>query len=223
MSNLFENIDDFIIEKSIVKVRLLKNYEKAKYNINFYLKKINPNGLNHWEIKSNIEGFEFLGAYDSEGNPFSQSAIVEENLENGLVRVLLLLDNYLDTNNKTHFSLEYINRIESEVLNDKFLRKSYGIILTRSFGSKCLQYNLSVSVEDFFYYIKKVIPRFHFKKDKEFCFTDIPTQKPTSVALIIPNKIERIYVIVGFIFTALGGYYIPIWFNKLIDLINKKP
>lgn len=155
MGKLFDTIDNFTIQKSIVRVTILKSYEKAKYEIDFDIVKNNMDGPNHWDLNSNIEGFDFIGAFDSNGIEISDKYLEKTNLNGGLVRVRLLLDNFLDSNNEANFTFKYINKIESEVLNNKFLRKSYGIILTRSFGSPCLQYSLSVKVEGFFFTLKK--------------------------------------------------------------------
>jgi len=219
MNQIYSNIDNFQIELCNVKATIKKCFELVDYEIYFKLKKISKNTNLDWEIISPIQGFELKKVLEKDrktripANKYNQSS--------GLVKVFIPLDDHITSDNSCEFIVQYQNKLDSEVINKNFLSKAYGVILTRSFGSECLEYNLSVEIENWFYSIQTIIPRFDFVKKRIKCFTDIPTQKPTSVAIIITRKAKAVLLPFGFIFSALAGYYIPKWFEYFLSLINK--
>jgi len=216
--SIYTNIDNFKIERCNVIAKLLTDFELVEYSIRFDLEKQSYRDNLYWEIVSPMKGFELLRITDKDHKPITD--FEEQNQNNGIVKIKIPLDRHINTQNKCSFSITYRNKLEAELISQTLFFKTYGIILTRSFGSECLEYNLTIRLESKFYFIKSVIPRFDFKRLQKITFTGIPTQKPSSAAIVCSMQIEKTFFILGFILSALGGYYIPIWFTKLLNLLK---
>ncbi len=212
MRNIFENRDNFLIESCIIIAKIQKHFELVQYDINFTLKKISD-GPATWDLISPISGFKFLYAKDSSGEDITDK--ISETTD-GLKKIRFNLAKYINAQKIVSFKLSYITKIDSELLNNKFLSKSYGVIFTRSFGAFCKFLRLEISLDNKCYRISHVVPRFTFPNAKVFVFTDIPTQKPIPISLIANQKMKTVFLIVSFIVTALAGHYIPIVFELFI-------